>query len=38
MASLNEKKIETEIVNANSDLKSMRHARLAELYATENTE
>lgn len=31
-----EKKIECEIDNANVDLKSMRNARLKELYAQEN--
>ena len=31
-----EKKIEVEIVNANIDLKAMRHARLAELYDKES--
>ena len=31
-----EKMIAKEIVNANSNLKTMRHNRLAELYAAEN--
>lgn len=31
-----EKKIEDEIVNANVDLKTMRNARLKELYTREN--
>lgn len=31
-----EKKIAGEIVNANVDLKTMRHARLMELYSKEN--
>ena len=33
-----ERKIEKEIVNANIDLKKMRHARLLELYTRENQE
>ena len=33
-----EKKIEREIVNANVDLKAMRHQRLKELYTSENKE
>lgn len=35
---VNEKKIEQEIVNANVDLKTMRHKRLMELYTRENQE
>ena len=35
---VNEKKIEREIVNANVDLKTMRHKRLLELYTKENQE
>ena len=34
----NEKRIEVEIVNANIDLKSMRHNRLRDLYTHENRE
>jgi hypothetical protein len=33
-----ERKIEREIVNANIDLKKMRHERLKELYIRENQE